>query len=280
MKLKTSDEIFRSCLIPVAAFFCALAALLGIPGIVLLFDKSYALLLAEDLVLSGFTDPSAIRTWGIVNNGITVVNFLCPCAFSVCLWVTVHKTQRIRGILALSTVAQWMLYAVNIGGICAAIIFPIRFVMHILSILPHPNVLYLLFALCLFEPPMAAQAVFLFIQLRKFLNSIMDSAAGIAHGLASEKPEHCSIPSFAATGFTILGILCLLLCLDRVFTLTIISDAIQSYYSILVAEHLGMWLSGGSLLASAVGNLLISIYLRRCKRDTERNAFFAERLKK
>ena len=40
-----------------------------------------------------------------------------------------------------------------------------------------------------------------------------------------------------------------------------------------------MWLSGGSLLASAAGNFLLSLYLRRCKRDIERNSFLVKRMK-
>ena len=279
MELKTSQEIFRSSLVPIAAVFYTLAALLGIPGIVLLFDSSYALLLAEDLVLSGFTDPSAIQTWSIIGNGITLACFLCSASVAVCLWIILTGKQ-IRGILALSTAAQWMVYAITACGICTAVIFIIRFIAYILSILSHWNVLYLLFALFLFEPPMAAQAVFLFWQLRNYLNSVMDTATGIAYALASNNPQNCSIPGFTVTGLLILGILCILLSLDRVFTLTIVSDYVQSYYSILVAEHPGMWLSGGSLLATAVGNLLLSIYLRRCKRETERYAFYVDRLKK
>jgi len=279
MKLKTSDEIFRSSLIPVTAVFYTLAAILGIPGIALLFDRSYTALLTEDLVLSGFTDPSAIRTWSIVNNGISVISFLCSCIYALFLWSVLSKKRRIRGILAFSTAAQWMLYAAYAGGIYAAVIFAIRFIAYIVAILPHPNVLYLLFALLLFEPVMAAQAVFMLYLIRKFLNSIMDSAAGIAHGLASNDPQHCSISSFAAAGFLILGLLCILLCLDRVFTLTIVSDSIRSYYAVLTAGHPGMWLSGGSFLASAAGNFLLSLYLRRCKRDIERNSFLVKRIK-
>lgn len=278
MKLKTSGDIFRSPLVPAAAVLYSLATLLGIVGVVLLFDRDFARLLTEDLVLSGFTDASSVQTWTVINTGITLVCFLCPCVTAACLWAAIAG-NRLRGILTLSRATQWLLYGVNGGGILTAVIFVVRFVLYIIVNIRTPMAAYSLLALFLFEIPMAAQAAFLFHLLRKFLNCVMDSATGIACALASGKPEQCSIPGFTATGFLILGIITLLLSIDRVFTLTIVPHNIQDYFAILVAEHPGMWLSGGNLLAIAAGNFLLHLYLRRCKRDTERWAFYANRLK-
>ena len=276
MKKKTSEEIFLSPLIPAAAVFFSLAAVLSFISLIWLFAPSYRLLLQEDMILAGYTDLSALITYTVLNTGITLISFLGPCILAVCLWICVSG-RRIRGTLLLSTATEILLKIWRIIGILVVSVFVIRVIIYIPSTFKSDLAVYLLFALFLFESFMMVVAVCVYRLIRKFLNNILDTAAAAGYALASGKPEECFIPGFAANGFLLLVPVCAVLAFDRVCTLTIMPHPIQDYYALLVAEHPVMWITGIGLVTAAIGNILMFLYLRRCKRETERCSFFLNR---
>jgi hypothetical protein len=84
-----------------------------------------------------------------------------------------------------------------------------------------------------------------------------------------------SIPAFAATGLTVLGILGIVLSVDRMVTMTIVSDGFKQYYKFLIASHPGQWLAAATLFLGGIGDLLLSKYLKFYKRTSERALFYA-----
>ena len=75
----------------------------------------------------------------------------------------------------------------------------------------------------------------------------------------------------------ILGIVGLVLSVDRMITMTIESDGFKQYYAFLVASHPGQWLSAATLFFGGIGDLLLSSYLKLYNRTSERTVFYAQR---
>lgn len=277
MKKKTAGEIFLRPLIPAAAVFYSIAAITGFISLVFLVDPAYRRLLLEDMILAGFTDLSAQITYTVINTSITLICFLCPCIYAVCLWICVSG-RRIRGTLLLSTATELLLKIWKITGMIVLAIFVIRVLIYIPGTFRSDLAVYLLFALFLFESFMLVVAVAVFRLIQKFLNNVLDTSAAIGYALASDLPEKCFIPGFTATGFLLLAVTCLALTADRLFTLTIKPHPVRDYYALLVAEHPVVWITGSNMISIAAANVLMFVYLRICKRDTERCSFFLARM--
>ena len=77
-------------------------------------------------------------------------------------------------------------------------------------------------------------------------------------------------PAVTATGFLVLGIVCVFFGLDRLIDLTVIEEVTRSYYAVVPADSLVLRLEGLSYLFSAVADFLIFGYVRRYKRLAER----------
>ena len=125
------------------------------------------------------------------------------------------------------------------------------------------------------EGLMVVQAVFLYRMLCRFLDACDGSAASMGYTLSSGYLDPGSIPAFAATGLTILGVLGIVLSADRLVTMTIGYDGYKQFYAFVWSTHPGQWLCAGSLFFGAVGDLLLSFYLRFYKRTSERAIFYA-----
>lgn len=266
-----APDLFRSRLVPGAAIFYTLAAISGLPGIILLFHKPYGDLWLNEMILGGIT--SGLAAWRLIHSAVVIFSFLCPLIMAVGLWLTLQK-KTISGMRLLSAMAQWLFYGVNATGILALIYLIFRVVRYTAYCIPLNEGIYLLYATMLPEAVMVLQAWFLWKKLREFLDSFSDTAASITYTLSSGKLDSQPIPGFTATGFLVLAIFGVLCAIDELFTLTIVQSYVQDYYKILVASHPGQHLAAVSLISGAAANILMSLYLRYYNRTYERAVYY------
>lgn len=271
--------MFRSPLIPAAAVCFTISSLMGLGATLFLFDGGFQAALIQKILISGIRTESALHGWTLINNVISVVCFLSPAVTAAGLW-TALRGQPAKGMNLLSNAARWLLYAVRASGAAALIVLIFRATRYILATIVRDDGVYLLFSTLLMEGLMVVQAVFLYRTLCRFLDCAECSAAGMGYTLSTGKLDPGALPAFTATGLLILGILGLVLSVDRLFSLTIASDGFKQYYKILAADHPGQYLAAVSLLIGGIGDILLSRYLKFCKRSSERAVFFARHLNK
>lgn len=262
----------RSAFAPAAALALTISALAAAPGVVLLFDSAYAQILREQLISGGITAPSALATWYVINTAITVLCFLCAAITAGCLWTAILGKPA-QAMNLLSTAAQWLLYGVCGSAVLTLLVFVCRLIAYIIAVLPMNEAAYLLYSLLVSEGLMAVQAVLLFMLVRKFLNSAVDTAASIGYTLSSGKLDTMSIPPLTGMGLIILGCVDLVLASDRLFTITIVQAYSGDYYSLLVGAHPGQLLAALALLSGAAGDFLLALWLRGYNRECERARF-------
>lgn len=279
LNLAISRDTFRSPLIRLAALIYGAAFLLGLVGVILLFDSGYASYLIADLVASGIGDASSLRTWQIINSGITVLCCFGPGVLAASLFL-VQRGRIVKGLGFLGNIIQGLYWVLTGGGILAALLFVFRFFRYVAFAVTKPNAVMLLYSMIISEALMVVLAGFLFVLTRKFLNASMDTCASITYTLARQKLDNQTIPAFTATGFLLLAIAGLVLALNRLFTLTIVWDSVQSYYKLLTASHPAQIADVICLIFGSVGNFFLYRYLQRYKKITEQALFQAKRLKK
>lgn len=276
--ISAEPGMFRSFLAPAAAVCMTLAALLGLGSLLFLLDPGYLAALTEKILRSGIRTASALNTWTMIHIAVTAVCFLCPAVTAWGMWQAL-RGRYAKGLNFLSNAAGWLLTAVHITAALALAVFLFRAGRYLLGLMGRSDWLYQLFASFVMEGLMAVQAVFLYRLLCRFLDACEGSAASMAYTLSTGKLDPGSIPSFAATGLMILGILGLVLSVDRLLTMTIASDGFQQYYKFLVAAHPGQWLCAATLAVGGIGDILLSRYLKFFKRTSERAFFYATRKK-
>lgn len=263
------QDVYRSKLPAWAAAFFTAAALLGLPGVILLFHREYQNFLIQDLYLSGVVEVSAANTWHFLETLITMVHFLC-CGILSCGLLFAQKGKFYRGIHLLTTAAKWLLYGLYALGIFALVMLAYRLIRYIFFAVQVNGGSYLILMTVLSEGLMAAAAFLVYTLLRRFLNTSLDNIVSIGYTISSGKLDSHSISSFTATGLIGLAAVCLVLSMNHMYTLTIIDSFPQDYYKILVAERPGQYLAAASCVACAAGNILLATYLRRYKRKDER----------
>ena len=170
-----------------------------------------------------------------------------------------------------------MLWGVNGAGIVAAVLYVYRFVRYTVLCLSFRDGLYPLYAMVISEALMGALAAFAFVQLRKFLNCICDSGASMAYTQSTGKLDSRSIPGFTATGFLILGLLCLMLAVDQFVTVTAAYDYIRGYYKLLISRNLIQCCTALCFFCCAVADIMLFAYLKRYKRICERALYDARK---
>lgn len=250
----------------------ALASLLGIPGVILLFSPEYATFLLEDLAAGGITDPSSLRTWRIINVGVSLIACIGPAVLAAGLTLTL-RGKPVRGLGIISGTAQVLLYGTSVGGILALILFVYRFVFFLIGAVQSANGVVLIYSMLISEALMVAQAVFLFFLIRKFLNCSIDAAASIAYSRATGKLDSRAISVLPAGFLTGLCVLNVFLALNRLFTVTIVRSTLGSYYDLITATNPGLILEAACLLLGALGNFFLARVLRSYKRQTEQLLF-------
>jgi hypothetical protein len=267
--MRVEPEKFHSWLIPTATFFYGLAALLGLGGVICMLIPGSVGILVEDLVAGGITEASAIRAWKLIHVVLTVIAFAWPALFVTGYMLTIRK-QPGKGLILLCNVLEGLLKLIKGIVIVLLVILVYRVIRYAVLVLPKDEGMYLLYAMFVSEALMLIVAGTLFVLLRRFLNSVCDSAASIADTLENARLSERSIPGFAATGFLIFGLVSLFFGLDRVFTMIIVQGYRSSHYAFLTAEHPLLLLSGGAMISSALGGFLSAIYLFGFKRKSEK----------
>ena len=274
--MSVSPAIFKSPLAVSAAVCLSLAAVPALGSVLFLLDPGYLAALTEKILQSGIRTYSALNIWRMIHIAISLVCFLCPVLTAAGMW-TALRGQYARGLNFLSNVARWLLRFVRISAVAALAVFLFRAALYLISLSRRQDWLYQLFATLVMEGLMVVQAVFLYRLLCHFLDSCEGCAASMGYTLSSGKLDPGSIPAFAATGMLILGILGLVLSVDRVVTMTVATDGLRQFYKFLIASHPGQWLSAITLLLGGIGDILLGMYLKFYKRTSERTLFFASR---
>lgn len=266
--------MFQNKLAPAAALFLALGALLGLGSVLYLIDPGYLAAVTEKILISGIRTASALYTWRTIHILVSVVCTVCP-ALVVRAMVRTFRGQAARGMNQLSNAANRLWLGLRILGWALIGLFCLRFVRYLLSILPRQDWPYQLLATVLMEALMLSIAVFAYRMLCRFLEEAEGCAASIGYTLSSGYLDPGSIPAFVSGGLTVLGLLGLVLAADRLVTMTIGYDGYKQFYKFVLSTHPGQWLCAGSLFFGALGNLLLSGYLRFYKRTSERAIFYA-----
>ena len=276
--VRAETGMFRSNLILAAGIFLALGALTGLGSTLYLFDPEYFSALTEKILQSGIRTYSALTAWTLVHVAISAVCCLGP---AVTLWGMVYclRGKYARGLNFLSNGARWALKTIHVTSALALAVFLFRAGRYLLGLIGRGDWLYQLFASFVMEGLMVVQAIFLYRMLCKFLDACDGAAASMGYTLSSGYLDPGSIPAFAATGLTILGILGIVLSADRLVTMTIGYDGIRQFYTFVWSTHPGQWLSAATLFLGGIGDLLLSGYLRFYKRTSERALFYANQKK-
>lgn len=276
--ISVSSGQFKSVLAPAAAVLYTLSALLAVAGVGLLFDAEYAALLVRDRINGGIVLGSSLNTWYLIDTTITVLSLLCPAVMAAGLWA-VLRGRITGGMKAVTALLQGLLWAVYGSAIVALGIFVVGMVRSIAVYLRYNEGAYYVYGLLVTEGLMAVQAWLIWLVLRKFLRESADCAYSIAYTLSSGKLDSVPIPAFPRLGLVILAAVQLVLAWDCAFTLMYVQKNARTYYELLVASHPGRYLAAATLVTGAVGDLLLSAYLRKYNRICERTRFQANRLK-
>lgn len=266
----------RSPLVGFIAAFCALAAALGIPGMVMLFDGGYRSYLREDMIMGGITSGQVLQNYIMIHGVILAVAVICSAALLVCV-LRALRGRAAGSLSMISTGAQWLVWVVNGVGILLSVLYVYRFIRYAIMCYSIRDGLYPFYAMVISELLMGALAGVVFFRIRNFLNCVCDSSASMAYTLSTGKLDSCSIPGFTATGFLLLGVLCLLLAADQFATVTVAYDYIRGYYKLVISEHPVQLCTAACFFCCAVADILLFAYLKRYKRICERALYEARK---
>jgi hypothetical protein len=136
---------------------------------------------------------------------------------------------------------------------------------------------YLMYAMLVSEALMALIAWAIYMLSRRFLICLSDSAANIGYTVSTGKVDTLSIPMFAATGFALLALACVILALDQLYTVTIGIGHMTTYYKLVQESHPVRLMMGASFLCSAGANGIFALWLRSYKRLCEKALFEARK---
>lgn len=266
----------KSPLAPAAAVFYTLSALFGLAGVALLFDGQYAALLVQDRIDGGIQQGSSLVVWNGIDTVITLLCFLCPAILAAGIW-TVLRGRITSGMKIITTLFQVALWLVNGSAILALGLYVFGMLRNALYYLQFNAGVYYVYSMVVSEGLMGVQAFLLYRLIHKFLQEGSDCCLSITYTLSSGKLDSAPIPSFPALGLALLGCVELVLCWDKMFTLKLVENYVGNYYTLLIAAHPGQYLAAATLITGAVGNFLLSAYLRRYNRTCERLRFQASR---
>lgn len=263
-------EIFRSKWLPVAAILTILATLLSLSGIVMLFHPEYAANLEAEL--AGIASADARVTWRILYMGTTVLGFSCAGLFAVSLTITV-KGDPGKGMSFLYCVSQVLHYIVCGVGVILAVTLAYRVIRYVASCMLLDTGAYMIYSMLVSEAILVVLVGFLFVHLRRFTAGLSDASASMAFTLSTGKVDPVPIPAYVASGFLVLGILCMVISIDRLVTLTVVEDITGAYYKLLLLDVPIKVPEGFSYLCSGFANFILCGFVRRYKRLCERTLY-------
>lgn len=273
-KIPAEPGMFRNILAPLAAVFLGLGAAVGLGSVLYLLDGSYLNALTEKILISGIRTASALSVWRTMHLLISLISTFCPALVVFCM-IRAFRGQAAKGMNLLCTVSHGLLILLRVLGWLAIGLFILRFTRYVISISHRNDWLYQLFATVIMEALMVVLAVFSHRLLCRFLDEAEGCTASIGYTLSSGYLDPGSIPGYVSGGLTVLGILGLVLTVDRLVTMTIGYDGYKQFYQFVWSAHPGQWLCAGSLFFGALGDFFLSAYLRFYKRTSERAVFFA-----
>ena len=268
-----SPGMFRSTLAPAATVCLGLGAVLGFGSVLYLLDPGYPAAVSEKILVSGILSASAQKGWALLHYIVSVICFLSPVLVVWCMML-VFRGKAASGMNLLSNAAHWLRLILRILGWVLVVLFALRFGRFLITVWQRPDWLYVLYSTIVSEALVMTIAVFSYRLLCRFLYEAEGCTASIGYTLSSGKLDPGTIPAFVAGGLTVLGVLGIVLSVDRVITMTIGYDGIRQFYTYVWSKHPGQWLCAGSLFLGAVGDFLLSAYLRFFKRVSERAVFF------
>lgn len=269
-----SPGMFRSALAPAAAICLGLGALLGLGSLLYLADPSYPAAVTQKILVSGILSGSARNGWALLHYIVSAICFLSP-ALVVTGMVIAFRGQAAKGMNLLSNAAHSLRLLLRILGWVLLAVFILRFVPYLLKMFLYSVRPDAILSMVLMEALSLTLAVFAHRLACRFLYEAEGCTASIGYTLASRRLDPGSIPAYVASGLTVLGVVGLVLTADRMITMTIGYDGIRQFYTFVWSKHPGQWLCAGSLFFGAVGDFLLSAYLRFFKRTSERAVFYA-----
>lgn len=267
--VKIDISVFRSKLLVTIAVLCTLASFLAIPTAVMLFGDAFTAHILEDLRIGGISERGAQGTWLNLYRIVTALCVLCPALLAVGLWMLLSG-RRAKAMTFLSEMFRVYGWVCNAVGLVLAVVFAVRFCLCVWQYLQYDAGVYLVFAMAVTEGIMAVVAWVAFRFLRRSFSALCDHATAMGYTLTSGRVDANPLPSLASSGSYVMAVVCTVLALDRLLTLTVSYEHVNAEYIVLFTSHVGQIFAGASLLMSAGASVLFAIYLRRVKRICER----------
>ena len=261
---------FRSPLVPIAAVLFAAAAVCGLAAAGTLFHPASIPAILHDMELGQIYDSAAQQTWLVIYIAVTTVNALGTLVLSLGLF-QILLGRSYQGTNLLFNSAKWALLGVNVSGAAAVCYFIFRVVRYVITFMHFgiANAMVPLYSMVISEGLLGAQAWFLFVKLRQFLNCLMDAAASIGCTLTSGTLKAPAIPGFSASGFLVLGLFDVVIAMDRFFTFIHRQINHIDHFSYPLTTDPVQLLSGLSFAFAAVGSVLLFFCLRSYKNKSE-----------
>jgi hypothetical protein len=226
--------------------------------------------LVKDLYAGGISDRSALATWRFILVAMTGIGFVWSAILAGCL-TAMCRNRPGQGLLALSTAGEWTLHGLRASGVLILLYLIYRIVRYVIASLNINEWAYLLYAMLVSEALMIFLAAMLFAFLCRFCNSLADTAASLARAVTGGTMGSGIIHWMTPSGFVLLGILNLVMAMDRLFTVTI--DQKARRYVLLIADHPLLILSGILFVCATATCGLLAAYLFTKKRRFERLLF-------
>lgn len=265
-------SVFRSKMLAMSMVLCTLASLLAIPTAGMLLGDAFTAHILEDLRIGGITERGAQSTWLNLYRIVTVLCALCPALLAVGMGLLLSG-RRAKAMVFLSEVFRVYGWVCNVVGIVLAVVFAVRFGLCVWRYLQYDAGVYLVFAMAVTEGIMAVVAWATFRFMRRYLSTLCDYATAMGYTLTSGRVDKNPLPSVASSGSWLMAVICTVLALDRLLTLTVSYEHVNAEYIVLFTSHVGQIFAGASLLMSAGASALLALYLRRAKRICERAIF-------
>lgn len=265
--ISVDGRLFHSKWIPVAAVCLLLATIFGIPGVVMQFHPEYIAYWQNRL--ADVQSADARLTWRIIHTGASVLALLCPAVFTVA-FVLVLAKRADKGLGLVSWVGQIMGYLIVGVSVLLQAVVAYRVIRYVLVCIRQDTGVYLIYAMLVTEGILLVGVWAAIRFLRRFLNSISDSADSMAVTFFCGKLDTAPTPALTSTGFLVSGIICVVFGVDRLVDLTVVQEVTRAYYAVVLGENPVLRLEGVSYLFSAAANFLIFGYVRRYKRIAER----------
>lgn len=255
------DGTFRSPLIRITAILCGAATALAFISVIALFLPGFLWMyqVSPDSIIYG----SGGVTWTILHCALLIFSFLSSLLMAACLFRTAKGNIQ-EGMDLLGRGTRALRITLTFIAAVALVAFVVMLIFYSIATLSLNDGIFLFFSGLLAELFMGTIAAATFLLLRRFLETLADTAATIARTVISGSLRAPSISMFSATGFLILGIVNVLLSITRFLTFKAWSamDDASAITALLAVPALMYLLAGAACV-------LLFLYLRKFKMTSE-----------